>query len=440
MFSIYGLEPDPITVRSTHLRRAIICLALTTLVALPYSTKASADRGFPLTLAEAEDLALTDEPGEMAMLALASSLEDRSVAAGQLPDPTLRLGMANFPVSSGGFTTEAMTQAQVGIRQKIPRRKSRLLSTARFRELAKAQNEGADARSREVLAATRIAWLETFYWQQAEQVLLDSRPFFEDLVTVTESMYAVGRGTQYDVLRSELELSRLDDRLIDLTRSHSAAQAALSQWLGNDAHRPLTLKLPDWDQLPDLVALQQGMESHPLLQSAQADISARQASIGIAEQSRKPGWALDFGYGFRDGFLPNGEPRSDFVSVSVTVDLPLFKKNRQDRELTAALSERSAAQSNWDAIAVRLRSQLESEYSRWIELTRRIALYETRIVSLSENQAEAALLAYQSDAGDFSDVMMGHVDFLDARLEHLRLQVERAQSYAQLANLGGLPR
>jgi hypothetical protein len=51
---------------------------------------------------------------------------------------------------------------------------------------------------------------------------------------------------------------------------------------------------------------------------------------------------------------------------------------------------------------------------------------------------QAALLAYQSDNGDFSDVMRGYIDDLNARLEHIRLQVQRSQSYAKLANLGGL--
>jgi hypothetical protein len=50
------------------------------------------------------------------------------------------------------------------------------------------------------------------------------------------------------------------------------------------------------------------------------------------------------------------------------------------------------------------------------------------------------LLAYQSDAGDFADVMRGYIDDLDTRLELVRLQVERAQTYAVLANLGGMPR
>lgn len=440
MFSNCGPWPETRYIRSALTRRNVFHPALTGFVLLLFTVAAGAAQRVPLTLAEAEDLALKNEPGQLAMQARAEALEELSVAAGELPDPTLRVGLANFPVSSGGFTTEAMTQAQLGIRQAFPRRKSRLLSKSRFRSLAKAQYDGAGARSLEVLTATRIAWLETFYWQNAERVLEDSKPFFQDLVDVTESMYSVGRRTQYDVLRAELELSRIDDRVIDAGRSRSVAQSALSQWLGSDARRPLAANLPKWEQVPQLGTLLKSVADHPLLRAAEAEIAAHHANVGIAEQNKKPGWALDLGYGFRDGFLSNGEPRSDFVSLSVVVDLPVFKKNRQDRKLAAALGERRAALSSKDKIELQLRSELESEHAQWTQLTRRIALYQTRILELSQKQTDAALLAYQSDAGNFSDVMFGHIDHLDTRLEQLRLQVERAQSYAVLANLGGLPR
>jgi hypothetical protein len=122
------------------------------------------------------------------------------------------------------------------------------------------------------------------------------------------------------------------------------------------------------------------------------------------------------------------------------MDLPFFRKNRQDRSLKAALSERSASEYEKHELFRRLASQLESEYAHWQDLTRRLGLYESRILGLSREQAQAALLAYQSEAGDFADVMRGYIDDLNTRLEHVRLQVERGQSYTMLANLGGLTR
>lgn len=399
-----------------------------------------AQQSVPLTLAEAEDLALEQEPGQAAFRARASALEDQAVAVGQLPDPKLRMGLGNFPVESGGFTTEGMTQAQLGIRQSFPPGKTRAVSTRRFQSLAAEMAENADARGRDVLTSVRNAWLETYYWHRAHSIVSESRPFFSDLVTVTRSLYAVGKKDQQDVLRAELELSRLDDRLIDMHKQRARARAALSEWVGVESGRPIAEKLPEWERLPTLEILRVDLEMHPVLQAAEARVDARRAGIDLAKEKYKPGWALDLGYGYRDGLLPNGNPRSDFVSLSVTVDLPFFRKNRQNRSLAAALSERRAADESKEELLRRLTSQLDAEYARWQDVSRRVDLYERLILTQAEDQANASLLAYQSDAGDFADVMRGFIDNLNTRLDHGRLQIDRAQSYAVLVNLGGLPR
>ena len=401
---------------------------------------AEAQQPVPLTLAEAENLALSEEPGHAALLARANALEEHAVAAGQLPDPTMRVGLLNYPISSGGFSTEGMTQAQLGFRQSFPSGKSRASSAERFESLSLGMSANADARMRDVRTNVRNAWLETYYWQQAHAIVTESRPFFADLATVTRSLYSVGRKTQHDVLRAELELSRLDDRLIEIHRHHMQAKAALSEWLGDDAQRPMAESLPEWTQVPALEVLQDKLQSHPAVVAADARISASNANVVVAEEGKKPGWALDVGYGYREGYLSSGEPRSDMVSVAVTMDLPFFSKNRQDRTLAAALRERSASNYEKTELQRRLSSELDAEYARWQDLSRRVALFESLILELSASQAQAALLAYQSEAGDFADVMRGYIDDLNTRLDHVRLQVERGQSYAVLANLGGMSR
>jgi outer membrane protein TolC len=433
MFSNFGQMSDKNTIYPSRACAAVLC-------ALLLITAAHAAPPTPLTIAEAEDLALRDEPGLEELRANAGALQEQSVAVGQLPDLSLRVGLSNFPIESGGFSTEGMTQAQVGIRQVFPREGLRNRNADRYRALAAAELQGAEVRSRGVIEAARAAWLEAYYWQRAEQVLSESRPLFDDLLQITQSMYAVGRNTQSDVLSAELELRRLDDRLIDASRARGAAQGALSQWLGADAYRPAADKLPDWEQLPPLATLQSNLAGHPALHAADARIDAGQATVGMAEEKGKPGWALDVGYGYREGFQPNGDPRSDFISLAVVIDLPMFKKNRQDRDLAAALNTRRAAVSAKARVAADLRSQLNIEYASWTDLSRRQALYETDILELTRRRAEAAMLAYQSDAGDFREVMLGQIDDVNTRLEHLRLTVDRAQSYAVLANLGGLPR
>ncbi|NOX51410.1 MAG: TolC family protein [Gammaproteobacteria bacterium] len=409
-------------------------------VHLTFTATATAQQISALTLAEAEEIALEREPGQVAYVARAKALVDQSVAAGQLADPKLRMGVANFPLESGGFTTEGMSQIQLGIRQAFPPGKTRVERTSRFRSQALEMTENANARGRDVLTAVRDAWLETYYWHQAIALLTESRPFFDDLVTITRSLYAVGSKDQQDVLRAELELSRLEDRLIEANRRRSQARALLSRWVGAASNRPLAAQLPSWQQLPAVEVMRTALVTHPSLSAASARIDARRAGVNLAKESYKPGWALDLGYGYRDGALPNGNPRSDFVSVALTVDIPLFRKNRQDRSLAAAHNERDAAIESKDELLRRLSSQLDAEYTRWQDLLRRIQLYERLILAQAKDQSNAALAAYQSEAGDFADVMRGYVDDLDIRLDYIRLQIEHAQSYAVLANLGDLPR
>lgn len=399
-----------------------------------------AQSDMPLTLAEAEESALDGEPGRESLLARADALNEQAVVAGELPDPQFRVGLANFPVESGGFSTEGMTQAQLGLRQTFPPGDTRAVNTRRFESLAAEMTENADARDRDVLTAVRTAWFDTRYWSDAEAIVEQTRPLFSDLVTVTRSLYAVGRKDQQDVLRAELELSRVDDRLIEAGRQRARARAALSEWVGEAARRPLAASEPSWERLPPLADLREALRVHPAMGAAEARIDARRAEVELANERYKPGWALDLAYGYRDGLLPDGAPRSDFVSLSVTVDLPLFRKHRQDRSLRAALSERRAADASKEQLQRRLKSQLDAEYARWQDLGRRVELYENTILIQADDRARAALAAYQSDAGDFADVMRGSIDVLNTQIEHLRLRLERAQSYAVLANLGGLPR
>lgn len=427
------------TERIPYVGPYLVRLLLAT-VSLLIVLNVSAQQRIPLTLGAAEDLALEQEPGRDALLAQAEAYDEESVAVGQLPDLKLRLGLANYPLEHGGFTTEGMTQAQLGLRMEVPRGGKLEASTRQYESLAVEMRESADERSRDVLTSVRNAWLNTYYWQRTRRIVDEVRPFFADLVTVTRSLYSVGSRNQQDLLRAELELSRLDDRLIDINNQHRRAIAVLSEWIGREADRPIAENLPSWQTAPSLATMQSSLLGHPAVRAAEARIEAKEARIDVAEEDYKSGWVWDLGYGYRDGRLPDGTSRSDFISLSVTMDLPFFQENRQDRRLASAFSERRAAEASKTELLRRLNSQLEAEYAQWVELDKRIELYEQQILTLAENNAQAALVAYQSDAADFADVMRAYIDDLNTRVDHIRLQVERAQSYATLANLGGLPR
>ncbi len=423
--------------RSSLWRTAVLLTSLIVGV-LVVNPAGAESRGDPLSLEEAERLALAAEPGHAALEARAEALTHRADSAAALPEPQLRLGLNNYPIESGDFSTEGMTNASVGLRQAFPPGKTRQFEREQFEWRARAAEESAVTRADQVRRVARDAWLSIYYWQHAALQVRATRPFFEDLVTVTQSLYAVGRRNQQDVLRAELELSRLEDRLIDIEREEAMARARLAEWLGDAANRPVATEMPAWDSVPAIEDLIARLDDHPTLRAANADLEARQVAVSLATERKKPGWALDVGYAYREGELSPGQARSDFVTVGVTMSLPFTRSRSVDGNLTAALRERSAAELDRDRERRALESSLRAEHARYTELSRRIDLFEDRILAQVRAHAAAALDAYRSDTADFADVMRAYIDDLDTRTEFLRLSTERAMSYAALAYLGGL--
>lgn len=408
-----------------------IILALLGLAGMPV-------HGADLTLAEAERLALQAEPGAQAAEARATAHRERAVSAGELPDPQVRMGVMNLPVDTFSFTQENMTQTQLGVRQAFPSAGSREASSRRFQAQARSQGEQAEARRRQVRLRVREAWLDVRYREASLETLEDDRDLFEDLVEVTRALYAEGRRSQQDLIRAQLELSRLDDRMLDVRERIRTARADLARWIGRDqAGRPLAAGWPEWNELAPEPRLARRLEDHPSLQAMRERVAAADADIERARSQYKPSWALDAGYGFRSGRDNLGDSRDDFFSVMVSMDVPLFTGDRQDRDVAAAVSEQAAVEADWRDELREMRREVASGYARWDQLNERIELYERDLIPQAEAQTEAALLAYQNDTGDFADVMRGHITLLDAHLEKLRLKTERARTWARLNYLGG---
>ena len=416
--------------------------ALLLLAALPVNAGASAGeasaggKSGPLTLAEAGARALTDEPGGAALLERAAAHDEMAIAAAQLPDPQLRFGAANLPLEGGGFRTEGMSQAQLGVRQAFPPRAGRAAS--RDRQLARGgeMRAQAEVRRRVVLRAARGAWLDAFEATCSRVLVAGSQPLFANLVAVTRSLYEVGRKSQQDLLRAELEISHLRDRLITLEESERTARATLQRWIGAHASRPLA-QLEEWPQPPALDALRDALAEHPALTAAAAAVDASDAGVALARSRFRPNWTLDAAYAYRDGALPDGSPRSDFFTISATLSVPFFTANRQAPGLRAAEARRRGAAASRDALRRQLGAQLSREHDRWLALDRRLRLHEDALLAQASANAQASLAAYRSEAGQFADVMRSHINHLETRLKHIQVLVDRRRVHTALAYLGG---
>ena len=397
-----------------------------------------ATSSIPLSLQEAEKLAIEGDAKSSEIRLKSEALQEGSVAAGTLPDPKLKLGLSNFPTDTFDREQEPMTQIQVGVVQLFPRGKTLELQSSRMGDDAKGELARAEAQRRNILQQVRISWLDVYYWQNAAEVVAKNRKLFNQLVNTTQSLYAVGRRKQEDVLQAELELGLLDDRQTQVTTMVEVSRANLGKLIGSQAaDRPLYKEFPSLPTVVNQENKSARLNQHPLLQFEQARISASQKNVEIARQAYKPEWALDVTYGFRDGYNPDGTDRADLLSAMVLMDMPLFTGNRQDKTLSASKLTHQAALYSRDDRLRELNKLWEASYAEWSRLGERLRLFETSLVNKARINANAALHAYQNDRGDFSSVMRASIMEFETQLRALSMRVEYAKSQTKLLNLQG---
>jgi len=391
-----------------------------------------------LSLQQAMSYAVDNDPWLKGNKRNEQALLAESIADGELPDPSLSVGLLNLATDTFDFDQEPMSQFKVGLAQTFPRGDTLKLKRRQKREQSAAYPFLREDRKARVALKVRLLWLDTFLAQQSVALIENNRYLFEQLVDVAHANYTATSGStrQQDVIRAELELSRLKDRLSNLWQGHDTAQQALAEWLSAEL---VNRALPDNLQNHDLTASnfddqQQTMASivqHPKVLAIDRKIESITTGLELAHQQYKPEWGINAAYAYRDD-APGGNDRADFVSMGITVDLPLFTANRQDQRVSAASHRRAAAQTERDLLLRELLSGYQQAGAELLRLDEREKLYQQYLLPQMHDQADATLAAYTSDGGDFAEVMRARIAELNTKIMALQLKVKRQKTLAKI--------
>jgi outer membrane protein TolC len=391
----------------------------------------------PLELGAAEALAVAADPAVRQIQAQADALGERAVSRAQLPDPKLKLGAAALPVNSFDLDQEPMTQLQLGFQQRFLPGDTLELRGEQMATRSNAMSEHASDQQLQTLRSLREDYLEVNYQQRVGDIIDKARVLFEELVQVTQDHYATGRTQQQDVYRAKLELSRLDDRATRNAQSEEMARARLAVWIGEVAYGPLANDWPGLTAPKPLAVLIDTLDQHPMLRAMQGQVSVAELGVEVARQQYKPGWMLDVTYGDRSGQNLNGSARSDFITAMVSVDLPMFKGKRQDRELAATLKDVDASMAARQNAHRKLQRAAEREWAALKRLDERLALFDERLLPDARANSDSSLEAYQSGVGDITSLMRAQITEYELQLNHARARVDQLITRARLLYLSG---
>ena len=393
--------------------------------------------GTPLSLGEAQRIAVERDAGRQALESDSAAMRDMAVSAGELPDPEARVGAVNVPVDSFALDAEDMTMLEVGLMQRFPAGRTRALSRARLESDALGVDAEGLARTRQVRLEVEKAWRELDYLDESLSLLAAQSRWIGTLVAGTGAGYAAGEGEALDLLEARLMALEVDEMRLEAERERDVMRAELVRWLGDDAARervaaPAALRPPE-----PLEALLPRVEANPMLASLTHMRDAAMQQAEIARQMYKPAFGVDVAYGFRQGEDMGGGQRPDMLTAMLTFDVPLFTRDRQDREFGAAKSRARAAEARRTDSLRELETMLRAAHARALRLNETVSLYQLQVDRIAGVSVEAALAAYRASEGSLEDVVATQRRVFEVRNRQARARADFALALAEIEYLAG---
>lgn len=403
------------------------------------SGTASAGTPGPLELDSAVRQALEHHPALAQLRAEAAALHTVPEQAGALPDPTVSFGAANLPVDTLDLDQEPMTQIQLGVSQAIPFPGKRRLRREAAAEHASAADHRLHEQQLTITAEVRRQWWQLFHLDRTLDVVQRNLDLMRDLVKVAETRYSVGDGLQQDVLLAQLELSRLLNRHLALEGRRQAAAAELNALLNRPPARPIvlpsrpaSLSLPE---VPEVGALlTRANTARPLLAAQRDLLDAAGTRLDLSRREVYPDFKVGAGYGLRQGHDPlRGEPRSDFVSVTLSVNVPLYFGSKQARGIEQHHHEQRAARFMLDDALRQVETAITAERARYRASREQARLLHDAIVPQAEQTVASMLAGYQVGKVDFHNLVNSRIRLYDAQIQYWQSVSDAKQALAVLA-------
>jgi outer membrane protein TolC len=351
--------------------------------------------------------------------------------------PETQLSVQQFSVGSprpfAGYSNSDFAYIGFGASQDIPYPGKRQLRAHVAEHEADSMEAQTDSVRRTVVGTLKMVYFRMAYIQQTLGVLQRSDTLLAQVQEAAEARYRVGQGNQQDVLKAQLQHTKILQEIAHHRQEEGLLEAQIKQVLGRPQEsadivaEPLTLRV-----LPYTAAelLQRARDQNPDVHSKQASIRKQETQVELAHKNFRPDFNVQYNYEH------NASQFRDYYMATFGIRLP--NRGRQKAELAEALENRERARQELDAESQRVLSEVQQQYVRATTSGERLKIYSDGLVPQSKATFQSALSAYQSNKQDFESLLSGFLDVLNLDLEYRSELVEHESALAELERLTGV--
>lgn len=366
------------------------------------------------------------------MTAAAALAAARYPQVTSLDDPVL--GVSTAPGSFGSSHVDFASRVEVS--QKFPLFGKRNLRGQIASAEANAAMQDLDEAKLLLAEATLTAFADYYLSVKAIAVSEENRKLIGEMRQNAETRYKNGVAPQQDMLQADVEMARLDERLVSLKRACQIARARINTL----AHLPVDSPLPPPDGLRTLPPLEdpavlrvRALANRPELKALSDRLAADESALNLAQKEYKPDVELLTAY---DGFWQGEEGRPLQWQVGARVNLP-WRLARRDGAVMEAKAKVSQRRAELARLKDQIRLQVQEAFEQAQENEKVYALYETKLLPAAQANAKEAQAAYVNGKVPFLSLVEAQRNVIAIRDRYYEVQAELFRRRATLERVLG---
>ena len=380
------------------------------------------------------DIALSVHPRIRAARARVAAASNRAPQVSSLDDPVLSNNF--YPISDQALQTAAGRAGNtLSLTQKYPWPEKRWTKAA----IANRETQMAAAKvsqvEQEIEEMVRLAYYELWFADQAIRITEQNREIGAELVKLAEARNAAG-GSQQDVLRAQLQLDSLDDRLITIRRQKAVAQADLAALIGAPATMGIEpVEVVNVDGIPRQIEalFAAAIECNPRLRERQWAVSRDRQKKQLACLQRYPDFTLGAGWQTitESDAVAGAANGHDNVNFMVGLTLPIWRE-RIDAGIREASANVTASSREFTGARDDTFRQIRRLSEQAYAADQQLRLYNDRILPRAKRALQLASADYRGGLVDFGEVADGFTEVLMFELQVARNTATLAGALAQI--------
>ncbi|MFC1728922.1 TolC family protein [candidate division KSB1 bacterium] len=370
-----------------------------------------------ITLESLIDEAIARNPGLQAHKRSFEASRARIPQAGAWMDPKLNFSIMNFPVSEFGFDLEPMTQKQVSLMQSIPFPGITGLKSDIASYEADIAEQYVSESENSIIKRISVAFYEIAFIDKAAGITKMNKELLKSLHSIAAKKYEVGKGLQQDVLKAQVEISKVTDRLISYRARREAVVSELNGLLNRPPGSP-TGPLAAVEYAPvniDIEQLRQAaLTSQPRLRVLRTEAQKNSAVVELSKKTYWPNFDLGIAYSQRDN-------RRDFFSAQFSVNLPIWKSRKQDKQVEESILRLRSVERRQEEMRLSIDSQIAAVTAKIRESDERLRLLRDVIIPQARQALNSAVSGYEVGNIDFLTLLNNQITLFELEIDFHRL-------------------